>query len=306
MPEDTKETILTTRHTGGQTSIRLALACGFIASLASTVLQDTSLGSLLWCAVLWLILATVWYLVTISPPVTPAVTERVPQHPDTSHTLRVSEEGAFLSSMGHDLRQPTQAISLFAATLSTQPLPDASRKLVCGIEDAIHQLSEQLEAIFAIAKVQAGRMQSNPQRIALENIFEAQVSMHLDDAHDKNLHLRHVRTGSHTIADEDIVSRIVARMLEHALQTTEEGGIVLGCRYRKDYCQIEVRASSKGATAEKLDQAFTPGSTYGQSFPDRGLGLVLAHRLTALLGGRLEINSPRSHGLVLSLELPRA
>jgi len=305
MPEDAKETILTTLHTGGQTSVRLALACGFIASLASTILQGMSLGSLLWCGVLWLILATVWYLVTARPPVTP-VTERVPLHPDNGHNLRVSEESAFLSSMGHDLRQPTQAISLFAATLSAQPLPDASRKLVCGIEDAIHQLSEQMEAVFAIAKVQAGRMQSNPQRIALEDIFEAQVSMHLDDAHDKNLHLRHVRTGCHTIADEDIISRIVARMLEHALQTTEDGGIVLGCRYRNDHCQIEVRASSKGAIAEKLDQAFTPGSTYGQSFPDRGLGLVLAHRLTTLLGGRLEIRSPHGHGLVLSLELPRA
>lgn len=304
MPEETKTAVLTF-HSRGQAAIHTVIACGFIASLAATLFQGISLLGLFWCLVLWLILGTIWYLVTTRQPDVPAHPECI-KTADSAKEQRVSQESEFLSAMGHDLRQPTQAIALFAATLSAQPLPDASRKLVRGIEEAIHQLSEQMEAVFAIAKVQAGRMNCNLQRIPLGDLFETQLSVHLDDAHEKNLHLRHVRTARYTMADEEILSRIIARMIEHAIQSTREGGIVLGCRSMQDRCRIEVWASSEGIAEAKLAQAFTPGSSYGQAFPDRGLGLVLAYRLSALLHGKLEISSPKGHGLKLSLELPRA
>jgi signal transduction histidine kinase len=298
MPERSKQTSPAAGHL---TSIRIALLTGIIVSLGAMFSDGFGLHSLLWCAAQCLILGTIWFLL-----------EAFRREVDTANmeadpvANRLIEESAFLSSMGHDLRQPTQAIAMFAATLSAHPLADSSRKLVTGIETGIHQLSAQMEAVFAIAKVQAGRMPCAPVPVALQDIFEQQLALHLDDAQDAGLHLRYVGTRCKVLADPDVLSRIISSLLAHALHATQEGGVVLGCRQRGARIVIEVWASGKGIPPEQLEVAFTPGSIFGQNYTDRGLGLALAQRLSTLTQGELALRSPHGRGRVLSLSLPRA
>jgi len=296
MPEQSSHE--TSPAAGHLTSIRIALATGIVVSLGAMLSDGISVGSLIWCVAQCLILGTIWYLLEAVRRENSAGAGSVAQ--------RLASESGFLSSMGHDLRQPTQAIAMFAATLSAHPLPESSRKLVAGIETGIHQLSEQMEAVFAIAKVQAGRMQCVPATVDLQAIFEQQFALHLDDAQEAGLHLRYVGTRCKVLADHDILSRIVSRLLAHALQATPEGGVVLGCRHHGKQLAIEVWASGKGVPSEQLEAAFTPGSIFGQNYTDRGLGLVLAHRLAILAQGTLTLRSPHGQGLVMSLRLPRA
>ena len=292
MPE--QQSLQTSPAAGHLTSLRIALATGMVVSLGAMLSDGLSMRSLLWCAAQCVILGTIWYLLEAF------------RREGGSVANRVASESSFLSAMGHDLRQPTQAIAMFAATLSAHPLPESSRKLVNGIEAGIHQLSEQMEAVFAIAKVQAGRMPCAPAPVALQDIFAQQFALHLDDAQEAGLHLRYVGTRCKVLSDPDVLSRIVSRMLAHAVQATAEGGVVLGCRRHGKQLSIEVWANGKGFSAEQLAVAFTPGSTFGQNYADRGLGLVLAHRLAALARGTLTVRSPRGQGMVLSLRLPRA
>jgi signal transduction histidine kinase len=295
MPERSKQTSPAAGHL---TSIRIALLTGFVVSLGAMFSDGFGLRSLLWCAAQCLILGAIWFLLE-------AFRREVDTEADPVAS-RLIAESAFLSSMGHDLRQPTQAIAMFAATLSAHPLADSSRKLVAGIETGIHQLSAQMEAVFAIAKVQADRMPCAPVPVALQEIFKQQFALHLDDAQDAGLHLRYVGTRGKVLADPDILSRIISSLLAHALHATQEGGVVLGCRQRGARVVIEVWASSKGIPPEQLEVAFTPGSIFGQNYTDRGLGLVLAQRLSTLTQGKLTLRSPHGRGRVLSLSLPRA
>jgi len=298
MPERSKQN---PPAAGYLTSIRIALLTGIVVSLGAMFSGGFDLSSLLWCAAQCLILGTIWFLL-----------EAFRREVDTANmeadpvASRLIAESAFLSSMGHDLRQPTQAIAMFAATLSAHPLADSSRKLVAGIETGIHQLSAQMEAVFAIAKVQAGRMPCAPGPVALQEIFEQQLALHLDDAQDAGLHLRYVGTRCKVLADPDVLSRIISSLLAHALHATQEGGVVLGCRQRGARVVIEVWASGKGIPPEQLEVAFTPGSIFGQNYTDRGLGLVLAQRLSTLTQGELALRSPHGRGRVMSLSLPRA
>jgi len=295
MPERSKQTSPAAGHL---TSIRIALLTGFVVSLGAMFSDGFGLRSLLWCAAQCLILGAIWFLLE-------AFRREVDTEADPVAS-RLIAESAFLSSMGHDLRQPTQAIAMFAATLSAHPLADSSRKLVAGIETGIHQLSAQMEAVFAIAKVQADRMPCAPVPVALQEIFKQQFALHLDDAQDAGLHLRYVGTRGKVLADPDILSRIISSLLAHALHATQEGGVVLGCRQRGARVVIEVWASGKGIPPEQLEVAFTPGSIFGQNYTDRGLGLVLAQRLSTLTQGKLTLRSPHGRGRVLSLSLPRA
>ena len=284
-------------------TIRVALSAVFITSLGLLLALGLSLLGMLWCLATWGGLALIWVLLSRYRA---SLEQDFPSREAHEPACAQQQEGEFLSSMGHDLRQPAQAIALFAATLSAHPLPESSRKLVAGIESAVQQLSEQLEAVFNIAKAEAGRVECHLAPVALEDVFAQAVANQLDEAHERQLHLRRVTTRRKVLADEALLLRVLDRMLAHALNITKEGGVVLGCRQRGEVVLIEVWDSSTGISAELLPAVFIPGSVYGQQLTDRGLGLVLARRLAGLMQARLSINSVNGRGCVLRLTLPRA
>ena len=217
----------------------------------------------------------------------------------------VEDSTSFLSSVGHDLRQPLQAISLYAATLATHSLPENSRELVAGLETASETLSLQFEEVMAIAKVDAGRVELEPRSVVLDSIFAEVVSMHTGAAHEKAVHLRYVGTRLRVWADETQLARALERIVAHVVQVTESGGVLLGCRRRGDQVLIEVRDTSRGVPEELKGEVFKPFSRYGQRMPDRALGLVLAQRIVMRLGGKLEHRCASGAGNTFTLTLPK-
>lgn len=283
-------------------AIRAALVAVFISALALLLSSGVSVPGVLWSAAICAGLIAIGILLSRYR----SSLEAEKQAEEVLVTGPLQREGEFLSTLGHDLRQPAQAISLFAATLAAHPLPESSRKLVTGIESAVQQLSEQLEAVFNIAKVEAGQIECRLAPVSLEDVFAMAVANQLDEAHERQLHLRRVTTARRVLADEAILLRTIDRMLAHALSITKEGGVVLGCRQRGDVVVIEVWDSSAGIAADVLPAVFVPGSVYGQQLVDRGLGLVLARRLATLMGGHLSISSVQGRGCILRLTLPLA
>jgi signal transduction histidine kinase len=300
MPEH-RETALPTTAARHLTTLRVALSVGFIISLGWLFFSGISPYSIVWCALLWCVLAVIWKLLGVFCASLKSGLQEHNAPPVQTHP----SDAAFLSAMGHDLRQPAQAIALFAATLSAHPLPESSRKLVVGIESAIQQLSEQLEAVFGIAKVYAGRVSCTAKKNDLGAMFSLVVAPHLDDAHEHSVHLRHVNTTCLAIADEDALVRILDRLVRHALDITKAGGIVLGCRPRGKSVVIEVWCNGKSIDVRQLDGIFVPGSAYGQQLPDRGLGLALAKSLADLMQAPLSVTSFEGKGCVFRLTLPR-
>ncbi|MDB5888280.1 MAG: histidine kinase [Rhodocyclales bacterium] len=225
--------------------------------------------------------------------------------PYTLPTAPQDNANAFLSAAGHDLRQPLQAISLYAATLATHALPEASKQLVGGLELAAETLSAQFEEVMAIAKLEAGRIPLDPKPVALGAILASTVAVHLDEAHDKSLHLRHVGSRLRVWADEALLARAVDRLVAHAVFITERGGVLVGCRQRGDEVWLEVRDTSGGIAPELAGEVFKPFSGYGQRLIDRGLGLVLAERIVNQLGGTLSLRPVAGRGNVCTIRLPR-
>jgi signal transduction histidine kinase len=296
-----------TERTGGLARVRagsISLIAAGLSSVGLLVsLPEISALNLIWFATL---LACLAYGLLRLRPVTskveqgtavPVERRRAPQSQDNA--------SAFLSSVGHDLRQPLQAISLYAATLATHPLPDASKQLVGGLEAAAETLSLQFEEVMAIAKLESGRIPLDSKPVALGAILSSTVAMRLEEAHDKALHLRHAATSLRVLADEAILARAVDRLVAHAVQITENGGVLVGCRRRGDAVLVEVRDTSGGIAAELQAEVFKPFSGYGQRLPDRALGLALAERSVQRLGGSLSLRVVAGRGNVYTISLPR-
>ncbi|MDQ8023800.1 MAG: HAMP domain-containing sensor histidine kinase [Moraxellaceae bacterium] len=224
----------------------------------------------------------------------------------TPQDAAASEDVRFISTAGHDLRQPIQAISLFAATLAAHPLPENTRKLVGQLDEAAAALSELFEAVIAYAKVESGRVELAVQSMPVGDVLAAAVAEHLEDAHERDLHLRQVASGILLRADPVQLQHVLSAIVQHALRTTARGGAVLGCRRRGAWAAIELWDSGNGLQPEQLDKALTPFAASWQGLPDRGLGLAKAAKVVALMGGQMQVASRPGRGSLYRILLPRA
>lgn len=295
-------------------SLRLALIGGTISGLGLLAsLRTLNLLSWFWVVSLLACLAYAWYSVRAAlasrdaRESTPAAELSPNAHPSPAALpVAMVEEARFLSSAGHDMRQPLQAISLFSATLAAHPLPPESAKLVSGIEQAAESLSGLFEAVMALARLNAGRVQLQRREVVLDEVLARCVAERMEAAQDKGIHLRHVPTRLRIMADETQLLRALDCLVAHALATTgSDGGVVIGCRRCPCGLRIEVWDNGKAVPAAALEQLFEPFSDYGQSFDDRGLGLVLARRLLTEMGGQLDVGLTRGGGKRLVMRLPR-
>jgi signal transduction histidine kinase len=297
-----------TERTGGLARVRAGsislIAAGLSAVGLLVSVPAPSALNLIWFAIL---LACLAYGLLRLRTVAPKVQHDAVVPAGTPKAAQVEEENAsaFLSSVGHDLRQPLQAISLYAATLATHDLPDTSKQLVGGLEAASETLSLQFEEVMAIAKLESGRLSLDPKPVVLGAILSSTVAMHLEEAHDKALHLRHAATSLRVWADEAVLARAVDRLVSHAVQITERGGVLVGCRRRGDAVLVEVCDTSGGIADELQAEVFKPFSGYGHRLPDRALGLVLAERSVQRLGGSLSLRVVAGRGNVYTIRLPR-
>jgi len=215
-----------------------------------------------------------------------------------------SAQPDLLVSAGHDMRQPVQAIALFTASLEATQLPESSRKLVAGIDLGVQSLSGMLEAIFGIAKLQAGRIDCQSKTVALEPLFARVIDEYLDIAHSRHFHLRHASTKKNVQADPSLLFHVLNHLLRCAVDQTGEGGILLGCRQRGKVVWLELRVTNDFKCREKLhERRFIPNERLCSNVPDKGYGLAYAQGLAELMGGQLEAFVFPGRGSLLRVSL---
>jgi len=87
-------------------------------------------------------------------------------------------------------------------------------------------------------------------------------------------------------ADIHLLARAMRAVAENACQAQQSGDVVILWRVEGDILRLEIRDRGPGIAAEHRDRIFLPFFT---TKPEgTGLGLALAHKITALHGGTLE------------------
>jgi signal transduction histidine kinase/CheY-like chemotaxis protein len=213
----------------------------------------------------------------------------------------------FLASASHDLRQPMHAIGLLVELLRARvALPDQR-----DLADKTHQAVLAMEGLFGslldISKLDAGAVQPQPQRFALQDLVQRVVVMHrpLAQARGLTLSVRPMRLQVDT--DPVLLERIVGNLVANAIRYTRAGGVLIGPRRRGDKVALQVIDTGIGIPADRLDLVFEEFVRLDEGAPgDKGLGLGLAivRRSAQLLGLTVEVRSRPGHGSVFEVLLP--
>lgn len=221
----------------------------------------------------------------------------------------------FLSNMTHEFRTPLNSILALSRMLLQRldgPLSAEQEKQVGYIRSSAETLSELVNDLLDLAKVEAGKTVIIPGEFTVEGLFGAlrgmlrpllageSVALVFDDAG----HLPPLDT------DESKLSQILRNFISNAIKFTERGEVrVSAALDGDDRIAFTVRDTGVGISTEDFGRIFDEYAQVDNPLQGRtkgtGLGLPLSKRLTELLGGTITVESTPGEGSAFTVTLPR-
>lgn len=216
----------------------------------------------------------------------------------------------FLAAASHDLRQPLQALGLFAAALAGQTDPQHIRRLAGRIGESVEVLEKLFSGVLDVSRLDAGVLAVERRPFAVQEVFARIAADFLPFAQERGLRLRVRPSAEWTEGDPLAFERILRNLVSNAIRYTRRGGVLVGCRRRGRRLSIEVWDSGIGIDAADRERIFEEFYQVGNAGRDRnqglGLGLAIVRRLVDLLGDELTLRSVPGRGSVFALRCSRA
>jgi signal transduction histidine kinase len=212
----------------------------------------------------------------------------------------------FLAEASHDLRQPLQAIELFAAALTDRARDPELRALAERIQRASGSLEDLLNGVLDVSRVEAGALAPQPRDFALAPLLASVVDDLAPVADAKGLSLNLLPTNAVVHSDPLQLGRILRNLVSNAVRYTHEGGVLVACRPDGGDWRIDVADTGIGVALDKQSEVFRP---FERASPDEkdgglGLGLAIVERLARALGHRVSLSSQPGRGSRFSVHVP--
>src|SRR5712691_8163288 len=176
--------------------------------------------------------------------------------------LASKHKNDLLTSMSHELRIPLNAIIGFSEIMLDHDLPDDQRKMyLAQIQHGGQHLLGLVNDILDLAKVEAGHMELNVERVPLRQLLVGCVEVMRGVADPKRLTLvSHCQPADARVtADPVRLKQILYNLLSNAVKFTPPGGQV-SVRARVDSTEavVAVRDNGIGIRAEDTRLIFEP------------------------------------------------
>ena len=222
-------------------------------------------------------------------------------------------KGQFLSNVSHEIRTPLNGISGTLHLLKTSAA-DASKQeeYLLRMEDSVQQLTEIVNDVLDMAKIENGSVDIRPERFDLRNLSEK--TSHIFDAavQEKGIELHVDLSGLENrfyVGDARKIQQILTNLLSNAVKFTNQGSVTLSLSEdHKGGIRILVSDTGCGMTKEFQEILFQPftqeDTTYGRTQTGTGLGMAIISELVRLLQGTITVQSEPDKGTAFTVALP--
>jgi signal transduction histidine kinase/CheY-like chemotaxis protein len=229
---------------------------------------------------------------------------------------RASElKSHFLSNMSHEFRTPLNSILALSQILLDRmdgDLVPEQEKQVNFIRRSAQDLTDLVNDLLDLAKVEAGRVTIRPTGFAIESLFSALRGM-LRPLLAQNSSVTLVFDDPAGIpelfTDEAKVSQVLRNFISNALKFTERGEVRVSVRPGHDDTVVfSVADTGIGIAAEDQLRIFKEWEQVEgklqKTAKGTGLGLPLSKKLTQLLGGDVYVKSQVGVGSTFFAAVP--
>jgi PAS domain S-box-containing protein len=231
-----------------------------------------------------------------------------------SRAARLKDE--FLAAMSHELRTPLNGVLGFTQGLLEGihgELAPRQQDALRSVEESSRHLLALINDILDLSKIEAGKLQLEPEDVDVELIAHASTRVLREIAARKRIK---VSLAVHTEisfvrADQRRLKQILVNLLGNAVKFTPEGGSVgidIVSHPAERAVVFEVWDTGIGITSAdmpKLFQAFVQiDSRLARRFEGTGLGLALVKRMVEMHGGTVSVQSEPGAGSRFSVKIP--
>jgi signal transduction histidine kinase len=235
---------------------------------------------------------------------------------DRAAELRdVSElKSRFLSYMSHEFRTPLGAIRSITRILLDQmdgPLTEEQEKQVRFVQSSAEELTEMVNDLLDLAKIEAGRISISPEWFEMVDLFAALRGMFKPILTNEAVALvfEEPTDVPRVFTDDKKLSQILRNFISNALKFTQSGEVRVSSQYRTPGwvtfsvtdTGIGIAPEHQGALFQDFVQVDAP---IQRRFRGTGLGLALSKRLAELLGGSVAVQSELGRGSTFFAIIP--
>ncbi|MEU7189374.1 HAMP domain-containing protein [Streptomyces sp. NPDC045369] len=242
----------------------------------------------------------------------------------------------FLANMSHELRTPLNSLLILAKLLADNAEGNLSPKQV-EFSETIHgagsDLLQLINDILDLSKVEAGKMDVSPTRIALVQLVDYVEATFRPLTAEKGLDFS-VRVSPELPAtlhtDEQRLLQVLRNLLANAVKFTDSGAVELVIRPAGDDVPTDIREhllehgalrepdadmiafsvtdTGIGIASSKMRVIFEAfkqaDGTTSRKYGGTGLGLSISREIARLLGGEIHAASEPGRGSTFTLYLP--
>ncbi len=211
----------------------------------------------------------------------------------------------------HDLKNPVNAMDLHAQVLLRDAgLSASARESATHIRAEARQLGRMVQNLLDISKADEGKLAPQKTEVDLGHLVGAVLSELEVTARAHEVKLRSSLAVSRVRADEALLRRTIANLVENAIRHAPSGTeVVVSASARGNEAELRVRDAGRGVPVELREKIFDPFvqlvGDASLSHGGRGLGLTFCRVAVEAHEGRIWVEDG-APGAVFCVTLPHA
>ncbi len=220
-------------------------------------------------------------------------------------------QNEFIGNVGHEVRNPTFAVSGYLEALGSDSLTPRKRRRYAekGLAN-LHRLQTLFSDLIEIARLECREDLIKPAPFELSELLREIGDTLASKVKEKGLHLELENPPRYVHADQNRIRQVLTNLIENAISYTDEGTVRCRFQRRLDKVRIEVIDTGRGIEEHHLDRVF---ERFYRVDPDRarqsggsGLGLSIAHQILRAHNEPIHVESTFGRGSRFWFELPVA
>ncbi|WP_413205983.1 ATP-binding protein [Rhodospirillum sp. A1_3_36] len=235
----------------------------------------------------------------------------------TEEALREAKEFAeaahasktrFLAAASHDLLQPINAAKLYLSLLRASVTEPGPADMLSRLGHSFSMIETLLQSLLEISRLDHSGAEFTVKTVNLRDVMRVVEADMAPQAAQKGIGLRVVQTSRWVTSDQGYLTRCLQNLVSNAIQYTDRGRVLVGCRLTGKTVRLEVWDTGQGISEEDQARVFNEFAR-GSSAPagtGMGLGLSIVQRACHHLGHPLTLRSVPGKGSLFAMELPVA
>ena len=233
------------------------------------------------------------------------ITERRNLEKQVQDSERLAAIGATAGMVGHDIRNPLQAIigELFLSSKEIEALPESDAKKYLkdslqSIEDNIFYINKIVSDLQDYAKPLTPSYEETDFTKVVQDVFST-----LKIPENINVVYRIDPCFTKLLTDPSAMKRILTNLCSNAIQAMPNGGkIILEAACKDSMIFMSVQDTGLGIPEEVRDKLFRP--LFTTKSKGQGFGLAVVKKLTEALNGKVSVSSEVGKGTRFTVEFP--